>query len=83
MLGKQAPEFQFPKGLDPLCLQKLLWLLVAQHQQAGLLCCLQSRVPVPDAAAMTPGSPSPNTSRPQGASTALWALEDSSLGALL
>jgi hypothetical protein len=56
-----------PKGLIPPHLQQLLWLQVALHQQASLraltVCKLGSLLPA--AAAVTPGSPLPNTRRPQ------------------
>jgi hypothetical protein len=65
---KQALELPLPEGLVPLCLQQLPWLHLAQHQQASLkahvACGLVS--PTPATAAMAPGSPCPNVSRPQG-----------------
>jgi hypothetical protein len=65
--GKQAPEFLLYEVLVSLCLQQLPWLQVAQHQQASLrshtTCGLGSLAPA--VAAVAPGSPCTNASRPQ------------------
>jgi hypothetical protein len=80
-VGAKAPTTQ---RLGPLCLKHLLWLLVAWCQQAGLraLATCRLKFPMPTAAAMAPGSPCPNASRPHGL-PCLWAPGDSSWLALL
>jgi hypothetical protein len=56
------------KDLVPPHLQELPWLQVAQHQQASLRALTACRLgsSIPAAAARAPGSPHPNSSRPQG-----------------